>query len=678
MHHNSPFPRDATLTLAAGRNTEDYISRSYGTAFGLGAVVGSAVEASAASAAAASTTATASAVASTAAGSAAASAAAGAATTAGLTTLAAQATVSLINNKGNLGKTLSDLGREEALRSVATAMVTAGALSALAGSISVPNADGGFTPLANVSAKSDLVAQIGKNVINNTASAIIDTAINGGDLGDKLGRAITTGVIDAAGASAANSVGDLSGFSNRMGHLVVGCALGAAKGGDCGSGAIGGLAGELAAEWYGGNREPVSATQASRTVDVARLFGALAATLVGGDAQVGASAAGNAAQNNWLNHIEARQLSQAKEKLQACQSTQCRSEAQAEIKTLEARDKARNEALAAACTAPTSTACAEQRRQVTVAAASYVGQSDGLDLFGVIGKERSESQTLATQYNLRSSNAGAYNTLTGAAQSVVGGVVGAAELTVTMGLAAAGDPQAQAQLGNLAKGLGNFLAHPIDATEALISNTLAQANALEAQGKTDEATQLRAKLFTDGVLTVSGAGAVVAKVGGKVVGNVGAGAKGVDGAARSGVADNVWHSTEYPSAVKNILEYGIDQNYLNPNSRFGKAFYVAEEPGTSIAEMNHYGVDPFTGIRFSIDHSRVKLLDLTNPDVAMKWGYSGGEKTAQMKQLADQAKASGYNAIRFVSERTSDGVNIAVLSDFNEVLKPQMIAPVKE
>ena len=288
-----------------------------------------------------------------------------------------------------------------------------------------------------------------------------------------------------------------------------------------------------AAEWFSGNREPVSATQASKTVDVARLFGALAATLVGGDAQVGASAAGNAAQNNWLNHIEARQLSQAKEKLQACQSAQCRIDAQAEIKTIEARDKARTEALAAACNAPSSAACAEQRRQVTLAAASYIGQPDGLDPFGVISRERAESQTLATQYNLRSSNAGAYNTLAGAAQSVVGGVVGVVELAATIGLAAVGDPQAQAQLSNLAKGIGNSLLHPIDATETLIANTLAQANALEMQGRADEATQLLAKLFTDGMLTISGAGTVVAKISGRVVGNIGEVGVGANAAERS-------------------------------------------------------------------------------------------------------------------------------------------------
>ena len=238
---------------------------------------------------------------------------------AGVVALTTQATVSLINNKGDLGKTLSDLGRDETVRSVATAMLTAGTLNALTGSISVPNADGTFTSLAEISGKSDLVLQIGKNVINNTASAVIDTAINGGDLGDKLGRAITTGVIDAAGASAANVVGGLDGFSNRIGHLVVGCAVGAAKGGDCGAGAIGGVVGELAAEWYGGGRAPLNASEASETVNVARLFGALAVTLVGGDAQVGADTAGNAAQNNYLNHHQVKQLNE--------RLTQCKGQA---------------------------------------------------------------------------------------------------------------------------------------------------------------------------------------------------------------------------------------------------------------------------------------------------------------------------------------------------------------
>lgn len=38
------------------------------------------------------------------------------------------------------------------------------------------------------------------------------------------------------------------------------------------------------------------------------------------------------------------------------------------------------------------------------------------------------------------------------------------------------------------------------------------------------------------------------------------------------------------SQVSSILN-GIDPKYLNPNSRFGKAFYVSEDAGTALAEM---------------------------------------------------------------------------------------------
>lgn len=55
-----------------------------------------------------------------------ASAAATSAVTAGLITLASQASVSLVNNKGDIGKTLDDLGKKESVRNIVAAMLTAG------------------------------------------------------------------------------------------------------------------------------------------------------------------------------------------------------------------------------------------------------------------------------------------------------------------------------------------------------------------------------------------------------------------------------------------------------------------------------------------------------------------------------------------------------------------------
>ncbi|WP_080436265.1 hemagglutinin repeat-containing protein [Burkholderia ubonensis] len=144
----------------------------------------------------------------------------------------------------------------------------------------------------------------------------------------------------------------------------------------------------------------------------------------------------------------------------------------------------------------------------------------------------------------------------------------------------------------------------------------------------------------------------------------------------SPVADNVWHSTRVPAAAKGILDNGIDPAFLNPSSRFGSAFYVAEQPATSLAEMAHYGVDPTTGIRFSIDQAAVKVLDLTNPSVAATWKYSGGAISSATQQIGADAAAQGYNVIKYFSERAAGGTNLAILGDFNQILKPVMVTPV--
>ncbi|MCP5960879.1 DUF637 domain-containing protein, partial [Klebsiella pneumoniae] len=56
----------------------------------------------------------------------------GAMANAAITSLATQAGVSLINNGGDIGKTLKDLGSKDSIKSLATSVVTAGVLSKIA------------------------------------------------------------------------------------------------------------------------------------------------------------------------------------------------------------------------------------------------------------------------------------------------------------------------------------------------------------------------------------------------------------------------------------------------------------------------------------------------------------------------------------------------------------------
>ena len=228
---------------------------------------------------------------------------------AAITTLAIQATTSLINNKGNVGKTLDDLGRSENVKALVTAMVTAGVLSGLSQTITLGD---GNTSLNNINAKSSFPLQLQKNLIDNATGAVLNHAINGGDLQQQLEQSLKNAFIDTGAAQGAykigdlNTHGDLNAFTHQLAHAIAGCAAGAAKTHDCGSGALGAAVGEMAAEWYGGNRMnssnlDIPALQTD-TVNFARMISGIAAAVTGNDVNTAAGEGGNAAQNNYLAH----------------------------------------------------------------------------------------------------------------------------------------------------------------------------------------------------------------------------------------------------------------------------------------------------------------------------------------------------------------------------------------
>jgi filamentous hemagglutinin len=76
-----------------------------------------------------------------------------------------------------------------------------------------------------------------------------------------------------------------------------------------------------------------------------------------------------------------------------------------------------------------------------------------------------------------------------------------------------------------------------------------------------------------------------------------------------------------------------------------------------------------------VDQSALNVLDLTNPELAAKYGYSGGPISSATQAIGNQASASGYNAIRYFSERVSGGTNLAILDNYNDILHPIMVTP---
>jgi hypothetical protein len=146
-------------------------------------------------------------------------------------------------------------------------------------------------------------------------------------------------------------------------------------------------------------------------------------------------------------------------------------------------------------------------------------------------------------------------------------------------------------------------------------------------------------------------------------------------ATNSGV-DFVWHSSDEARKIQGVLN-GINPDYLSSSNRFGKAFYVGEQPGTTVAELAHHGLDAKYSIRFELNQDAMEVLDLTDPKIANAWNCKGGPITSSTQALGVKAQEQGFNVIRFYSERANGGINNAVLDNFNEILKPLNVSSVK-
>ncbi|MGJ7580839.1 DUF637 domain-containing protein [Variovorax sp. RHLX14] len=219
----------------------------------------------------------------------------GGAVTAGVAALAGQATVALINNRGDIDGALNDLGSSANVHSLLTAIATGGVLGGLS-----LNPTG--LPTEATGAQK-FMEQLGQNMQAGAARAVIGTAINGGSLKKNLAETLKTAILDTVAAQGAFKIGSTlepGSVANALAHALAGCAVGAARtNGDCGAGALGAAMGELSASLY--DRQAINSQ--GDTVQFAAMMGGIAVAITGGDAaaiNLASQAAANTAANNWL------------------------------------------------------------------------------------------------------------------------------------------------------------------------------------------------------------------------------------------------------------------------------------------------------------------------------------------------------------------------------------------
>ncbi|WP_158598427.1 DUF637 domain-containing protein [Notoacmeibacter ruber] len=241
---------------------------------------------------------------------------ASAAMEAGFTSLATQTSISLINNQGDIGATLKELGSEDSIRTLVGAMLTAGLTQGVLNRANIPATS------IELGASQNFANAAQRNLLRAAIKIGVQSAVEGRTLDDSLVSALRLAAADTLGASLATEIGrsyhtgQIDKATQLIAHAALGCATGTISSGACASGAGGAVAGELTAELFEmrlhaalakGDLTRTAAIEMVKEwradgVEVARVAGGLAAALAGGDVDTGAAAGGTAAENNafWI------------------------------------------------------------------------------------------------------------------------------------------------------------------------------------------------------------------------------------------------------------------------------------------------------------------------------------------------------------------------------------------
>ena len=217
--------------------------------------------------------------------------------TAAFGSLASQAAVALINNKGDITKTLKQLGSSATVRNMATAALTAGVGAKLGLGSSTTDTFG--QKLAN-------------GVGTGVTQAIADAAINGVSFEEALKNSLRNSLVDVFAAETFGKfVKDFEGddFASELAHKLaaagVGCVTASAKKQNCSAGAIGAAVGETVAQFATSAEDNVflafgllSPEELNRIENISKLTTGAIALLFNVDVDTAANSASLAVRNN--------------------------------------------------------------------------------------------------------------------------------------------------------------------------------------------------------------------------------------------------------------------------------------------------------------------------------------------------------------------------------------------
>ncbi|UEM39547.1 DUF637 domain-containing protein [Pectobacterium aquaticum] len=215
----------------------------------------------------------------------------------GMTALTSQAAIALIDNKGNLTKTMRALGSSASVQSLVTSMAVGGALASFDHILKTGRAVVGAEKLPMLSNGDwSKVAQrvAGQSVISSS----IGTAINGGSFKDNFTTALLSNIGSQINAEGAKFIGDngsvLDVPGKALSHAVVSGIAAEISGGNVKGAAAGALAAELAGIIINDNLVKSEGWQ-EKQAQISRFAGAIMGAVATGKAS-GVNSGANAAE----------------------------------------------------------------------------------------------------------------------------------------------------------------------------------------------------------------------------------------------------------------------------------------------------------------------------------------------------------------------------------------------
>lgn len=227
--------------------------------------------------------------------------------------LVSQAGVTLINNKGDMGKTLKDLGKSSTVKQIAQATITAGVAQGIDNYLD--KALKATQEVGNGAVNAGVNDKLVRGIVQGAGGALTENLLYGTDFETALKNNLMAQLVDGVSAhvysehvKGLDTNAFIDNISHKLAAGLTGCISAKAKDKSCEAGAVGAVIGEMVGDWMTNDYEVtqpdgrkvlvLSDKDYNRILNTAKLTAGSIALLYDFDVDTATQSAGQVVKNN--------------------------------------------------------------------------------------------------------------------------------------------------------------------------------------------------------------------------------------------------------------------------------------------------------------------------------------------------------------------------------------------